>query len=153
MSGNETSLVLRLVWQGRGLALLPGDAERRALDSVLRPGTDLAADVLVLPHHGSRSSLRPDLYGRVGAPWAVAACGPDNRFGFPHPEVVRACEAAGSAVLTTAESGAVRFRWEGAGRPMVRLARPAGGAWTDALCPAFLSCMPPLEQCNPRSGP
>ena len=126
-SGNETSLVLRLVWRGRGLALLPGDAELRAIDGVLRTGADLSADVLVLPHHGSRSSLRSDLYARVGAAWAVAACGPDNRFGFPHAEVVRACVAAGSEVLTTADRGAVRFRWEGAAPPLLRWARPAAG--------------------------
>ncbi len=152
-SCNETSLVLRLVWQGRGLAMLPGDAERRALDGVLRPGTELSADVLVLPHHGSRSSLRPELYRRIGASWAVAACGPGNRFGFPHPEVVRACEAAGSDVLTTADHGAVRFRWEGDGPPEVDCARPAAEAGSRALCPGRLSCMPPLEQHNPRSGP
>jgi competence protein ComEC len=152
MSGNETSIVLRLVWRGRGLALLPGDAERRALDSVLRQGGDLDAEVLVLPHHGSRSSLRNDFYERVAAMWAVAACGPANRFGFPHAEVVRACEDFGSAVLTTADFGAVRFRWRGSGPAEVgcaRLDRCRGGA----LCPAGLSCMPPLETCNqPRSG-
>jgi competence protein ComEC len=152
-SSNETSVVLRLVWQGRGLAVLPGDAERRALDGVLRPVACLSADVLVLPHHGSRSSLRPELYRRVGAVWAVAACGPGNRFGFPHPEVVRACEAAGSAVLTTADHGAVRFRWAGAGPPQADCARPATEAGPIALCPGRLSCMPPLERHKPRSGP
>lgn len=152
MSGNETSVVLRLVWQGRGLALLPGDAEQRALDSVLMSGADLAAEVLVLPHHGSRSSLKRGLYERVGAAWAVAACGPDNRFGFPHPEVVQACEGAGSPVLTTAACGAVRFGWDGDGPARVSCARHGSAGAPDALCPARLSCMPPLEQHNPRSG-
>lgn len=152
LSGNETSVVLRLVWQGRGLALLLGDAEQRALAGVLLSGADLASEVLVLPHHGSRSSLKPGLYDRVGAAWAVAACGPDNRFGFPHPEVVQACVRAGSAVLTTADCGAVRFSWEGDGPAQVRCARAGAGGGPDALCPARLSCMPPLEQHNPRSG-
>lgn len=153
LSSNETSLVLRLVWQGRGLALLPGDAERRALDSVLRRGGELDCEVLVLPHHGSRSSLRKDLYERVGAVWAVAACGPGNRFGFPHAEVVRACGDYGSTVLTTADFGAVRFRWRGSGPAEVACARPAPGDGSGALCPGDLSCMPPLGTCNqPRSG-
>lgn len=111
ISGNETSLVLRLVWRGVGLALLPGDAEQQAIESVLRGGQDLDCSVLVLPHHGSRSSLHPGLYRRVGASWAVAACGPGNRFGFPHPEVVRECVASGATVMTTAEHGAIRFVW------------------------------------------
>ena len=111
IAGNETSLVLRLVWRGVGLALLPGDAEQQAIESVLRGGRDLDCSVLVLPHHGSRSSLHPGLYRRVGASWAVAACGPGNRFGFPHPEVVRECVASGATVMTTAEHGAIRFVW------------------------------------------
>lgn len=111
VSSNDSSLVLRLVWRGKGLALLPGDAERRALREMLLGGAPLQSDVLILPHHGSRSGLSPRLYEAVNAGWAVAACGPDNRFGFPHPEVVAACEEQGMRVLTTARYGAVRFSW------------------------------------------
>ena len=123
VSDNDTSLVLRLVWEGRGLALLPGDVEKRGLDRILRTKGSLEAEVLVLPHHGSKSSLQPRLYSRVGAKWAVAACGPDNRFGFPHSAVVRACEQAGVTVLSTADHGAVRFRWQGKEPVLVRSAR------------------------------
>ena len=153
LSCNENSLVLRLVWKGRGLALLTGDAEHRALDDVLGSGADLAAEVLVLPHHGSRSSLREDLYERVEGEWAVAACGPGNRFGFPHEDVVRACEAAGSRVMTTARHGAVRFFWEEGAPVEVSCASfrcPEAGF--GALCPENLCCMPRLETNNPRSG-
>jgi competence protein ComEC len=153
LSCNENSVVLRLVWKGRGLALLPGDAEQRALDEILGAGGDLAAEVLVLPHHGSRSSLRPDLYERVGASWAVAACGPGNRFGFPHAETVQACGKAGGVVLDTARHGAVRFRWEDGAAAAVACARfPSAGDGPGALCPADLCCMPRLETNNPRSG-
>jgi competence protein ComEC len=122
-SDNDTSLVLRLVRDGRGLALMPGDVERQGLDRLLRGHGPLDAEVLVLPHHGSKSSLEPLFYSRVGAKWAVAACGPDNRFGFPHADVVRACEKAGAKVLSTAEHGAVRFRWQGREGPLVTSAR------------------------------
>lgn len=123
ISENETSVVLRLVWHGRGLALLPGDAERRALGRLAARPEDLTAEVLVLPHHGSASSLSPRFYTRVGAAWAVAACGPGNRFGLPHADVVRAVEDSGARVLTTAEHGAARFIWR-PGHPLrVRTAR------------------------------
>lgn len=124
-SHNETSLVLRLVWQGRGLALLPGDAEKRALRTIMGTNATLNSDVLILPHHGSKSSLSPQFYARVNATWTVAACGLGNRFGFPHPDVVEACRKAGSTVLTTAEHGAVRFVWTRQGLT-VRTARPDG---------------------------
>jgi competence protein ComEC len=123
ISENETSLVLRLVWKGRGLALLPGDAEKRALGRIVAGSGALEAEVLVLPHHGSASSLLPIFYRRVGARWAVAACGPGNRFGFPSPAVVLACQRAGSVVLTTAEHGAVRFLWRPGEDPVVHAAR------------------------------
>ena len=153
LSCNENSVVLRLVWNGRGLALLMGDAEQRALDRILGSGADLTAEVLVLPHHGSRSSLREDLYERVGAEWAVAACGPGNRFGFPHEDVVRACEASGARVMTTARHGAVRFSWEEGASAKVRCARfRCAEAGFGALCPEDLCCMPRLETNNPRSG-
>lgn len=129
VSDNDSSLVLRLVRQGRGLALIPGDVEKKALTRILASRDALEAEVLVLPHHGSRSSLQPRLYALTGASWAVAACGPGNRFGFPHPAVVGACERAGARVLTTAEHGAVRFRWRGGEPARVERARtgaPAG---------------------------
>lgn len=125
VSENNTSLVLRLVRQGRGLALVPGDVEKIALARIRERGAPLDADVLILPHHGSRSSLDPEFLGRVQAAWAVAACGPDNRFGFPHPLVVKACHRLGTRVLTTAERGAIRFRWTGSAGPLVETARPA----------------------------
>ncbi len=112
LSDNDSSLVLRLVWNGRGLALLPGDVEKKALERILFSEAALKAEVLVLPHHGSKSSLHQGFYALVDPNWSVAACGPGNRFGFPHSTVVSACEAAGSRVLTTAEHGAVRFRWK-----------------------------------------
>ena len=153
LSCNENSLVLRLVWRGRGLALLTGDAEQRALDDILGSGVDLTADVLVLPHHGSRSSLRDDLYERVQARWAVAACGPGNRYGFPHEDVVRACAASGARVMTTARHGAVRFFWEKDAPVEIRCARfRCAEAGSGALCPEDLCCMPRFETNNPRSG-
>lgn len=122
-SSNDASLVLRLVWRGKGLALLPGDAERRALGEILRSGAPQQAEVLVLPHHGSRSSLSSRWYDHVNATWAVAACGFKNRFGFPHPEVTAACEERGMRVLTTAQYGAIEFSWT-KGKPVqVRSAR------------------------------
>lgn len=123
ISENNTSLALRLVWRGRGLALIPGDTEKSALARIRGRGLALDADVLVLPHHGSKSSLDSEFLRCVGPRWAVAACGPGNRFGFPHPRVVEACQDLGCRVLTTAGQGAVRFRWRGASGPAVETVR------------------------------
>lgn len=114
-SDNDASLVLRLVRYGKGLAIIPGDVEQSGIATLLASGADLAADVLILPHHGSRSSLQPALYARIRPRYAVAACSPHNRFGFPHQEVVAACRRAGARVLTTADAGGIVFSWTDAG--------------------------------------
>lgn len=123
LSKNDTSLVVRLVRNGHGLALIPGDAEQLALNQILDRGEPVSAKVLILPHHGSRTSYHLKFLDQVQPQWAVAACGPDNRFNFPHPEVIRACEDNKIEVLTTATCGAIRFRWPKTGPPVLTLAR------------------------------
>ena len=113
--GNDASLVLRLVWKGRGLAVLPGDAGREALESLAAwTSTDapLAADVLVAAHHGSASALSSGFYSRVAAQWALISCGRGNTFGFPAPQVVEALEKSGAQPLSTAYQGAISAVWD-----------------------------------------
>lgn len=113
--GNDASLVLRLVWKGRGLAVMPGDAGREALESLpawTSPDAPLAADVLVAAHHGSASALAPGFYSRVGATWALISCGRGNTFGFPAPQVVQALEQSGAQPLSTAYRGAITAEWD-----------------------------------------
>jgi len=112
-SGNNASLVLRLVWRGRGLAILPGDAGTDALAALAATGRDIAAEVLVVPHHGSKSALAPAFYNRVGAEIALISTGRGNSFGLPSPAVTEALAARGTRLANTATSGAVTVRWEG----------------------------------------
>jgi competence protein ComEC len=121
---NDSSLVLRLTWRGRGLAILPGDAGRQVLEGLAASGAELGADVLVAAHHGSATALAPGFYRRVGAGWAFISCARGNAFGFPAPEVTRALGAAGSAAMTTARHGAITAVWDSpAGPPVVRPVR------------------------------
>lgn len=108
---NNLSLVLRLSRNGHGLALLPGDIENPALRKLLATGQDVQADVLVVPHHGSRSSLLPQLYERVRPKYALVAAGFQNRFHFPHSQVVEFCRDRGIKLLTTAASGEITVTW------------------------------------------
>jgi competence protein ComEC len=121
---NNRSLVLRLVRNGHGLALIPGDVERKGIEALLAAGEDLSADVLVLPHHGSRGSLAPELYRAVRPRLAVAAAGLLNRFGFPHQEVRTRCLGLGIPVLSTGEEGAIRVSWTPNGRMSPATRRP-----------------------------
>ena len=110
---NNMSIVMRASVEGVGSVLLAGDAEREAqADLVERWREQLRADVLVVPHHGSRTS-DPDFLAAVGARTAVISAGRENRHGHPHPEIVRALEEAGLLLHRTDRSGTVRIAVQG----------------------------------------
>ena len=107
---NESSCVLRVEAGGR-VALLPGDigkaVEARLLH--LYP-MQLPAELLLVPHHGSRSSSSEAFVARVHPAVAVASVGAGNSFGLPRAEVVERYQAAGARVLATYAGGALSFR-------------------------------------------
>ncbi|NJB67742.1 competence protein ComEC [Desulfobaculum xiamenense] len=115
--GNNASLVLRLVWKGRGLALLPGDVEIPAIGGLLAGGADVRCDVLVLPHHGSRSSFSPELYDRVAPKLAMASAGFMNYRRYPNAEVREALAQRKVPLMTVADCGRIRVVWDGADSP------------------------------------
>ncbi|WP_353616796.1 DNA internalization-related competence protein ComEC/Rec2 [Desulfovibrio sp. Huiquan2017] len=116
---NERSLVLRLERDGRSLALLPGDIEIGGIRAMRERGADVAAEVLVLPHHGSRRSFDPAFYAAVGPKAVLCSNGFMNRYGFPDPGVASAAGAvAGNGVYATARCGRVVCRWDGSYGPL-----------------------------------
>lgn len=124
-SSNNSSLVLRLVRNGEGLALFCGDAERSVLKTLLRSGLPLQAHVLVLPHHGSVSSLLPEFYDAVRPEIALISSGAYNNFDFPHPDVLAALTARGITVFNTAERGELRLTWTaGTANPAPAFGKP-----------------------------
>lgn len=106
---NDRSCVLRVSTAG-GAMLLTGDIERGAERELLARGAALRSDVLLVPHHGSRSSSSPEFIAAVAPRWALAAAGYRSRFGHPSPEVVERYGAAGARVLRTDLDGAVQVR-------------------------------------------
>ena len=135
---NEESLVVRLTWRGRGLALIPGDLDQRGIRRLLASGAELSADLLVVPHHGSKGSLSPALYQRVQPKAAAISCGYLNTYRFPAASVIEALAAQGIPVLDTAASGQVRVVWRGAGEEGVSgpaLSTYNRGEWTDLIRP------------------
>jgi competence protein ComEC len=114
---NDRSCVL-LVRAGEHTLLLTGDIERAAEQQVLQRGRPVGVDVLVVPHHGSRSSSGPAFVAATHPRWALVAAGYRNRWGFPAPAVVERWASAGAQVLDTASSGAIELDLR-PGRPAV----------------------------------
>jgi competence protein ComEC len=125
MRGNNASLVLRLVWLERPLALICGDAETPALRRLLRLHADVRASVLVVPHHGSVGGLLPAFYEAARPRMALVSCGYGNQWGFPSPQVRHALEALSIPVYSTAAFGQIQAVWRTPdGEPALITARP-----------------------------
>jgi competence protein ComEC len=110
---NDASVVLRLVQDGRGLALLCGDIEIKAIRTLLASGRDMSAEVLVLPHHGSATSVSRAFYKAVNPRAAFISCGPGNRFRYPSDKALAELARLGCPVYVTAALGAVTATWDG----------------------------------------
>jgi competence protein ComEC len=120
--GNNGSCVQRVEAADGRVALLPGDIERRVeLQLLGQRYRQLAADILVAPHHGSRTSSSVEFVEAVQPDYVLFPVGYRNRFGFPAAEVVQRYRAVGARTLDSADSGAIQLRVE-AGRPLQAVA-------------------------------
>jgi competence protein ComEC len=109
MASNARSCVLRI--DARGIrVLLPGDIEA-ATEQLLvqRSPEELAADVLVVAHHGSASSSSNAFVNAVAPNIALVSAGWHNRWGFPDRAVVNRFEAVNAKVVNTALAGAIEL--------------------------------------------
>ncbi len=110
VKSNALSCVLR-VSAVHGRALLAGDVERDQESALLAaPGAAaLQADLLLAPHHGSKTSSSAAFLQAVAPRLAVVQAGYRNRFGHPAPEVLERYGALGVPVADTAHCGALRW--------------------------------------------
>lgn len=111
---NTRSCVLRV--QGRrGSVLLTADieaAQEAAL--VQRFGDALRSDVMLVPHHGSRTSSTPGFLAAVQPRVAVVQAAWRSRYGHPAPEVLARYEARGMPVVRSDRCGAWTLQADGA---------------------------------------
>jgi len=103
---NDLSCVLRVTSRG-GSVLLTGDIEAPSEAEILARGHAVDAAVLVVPHHGSRTSSTPAFIAAVAPRFAIVAAGYRNRFGHPRGEVLARYAHAGAARTRTDLQGAI----------------------------------------------
>jgi len=111
-SGNNDSVVLRLMY-GSVSIMLAGDIEQAAEDSLVASGMDLRADLLKVPHHGSRTSSTEGFINAVNPRYAVISVGERSRFGHPHTTVVRRYLAKDVTLFQTGRDGMVTLETDG----------------------------------------
>lgn len=112
---NDVSCVLRVTAAGKSVLLtsdIEAVSERALLD---RHAADLAADVMTVPHHGSRTSSTPGFIAAVAAHDVIFPVGYRNRFGHPKEDVVARYAASGARLHRTDADGAIWVGLGGAG--------------------------------------
>lgn len=130
-TNNNRSCVLKITSDDYSV-LLTGDIEREAEFALLRHyGQTLSADVLVVPHHGSRTSSTQAFIDAVSPDYALFPVGYRNRYGFPLQEVTERYAARGIRLMRTDLAGAIVLRPDRDGTPQLTAWRQqARRLWT-----------------------
>ena len=116
LKSNAMSCVLRVAEtrEGGRSALLTGDIEREQEAALVAGQRDaLRSDVLIAPHHGSRTSSTAAFLDAVRPATAVFQAGHHNRFGHPAPDVLQRYRDRGIALQASPACGA--WRWQAGG--------------------------------------
>lgn len=109
---NDTSVILRMTY-GSTTMLFAGDASSTVEDRLVQSGTLSEVDALKVPHHGSITSSSDAFLDAVKPEIAVISVGAHNRYGHPHPVVLRRLERRNVRVLRTDERGDVTLVSDG----------------------------------------
>ncbi|MDO9090999.1 MAG: DNA internalization-related competence protein ComEC/Rec2 [Burkholderiaceae bacterium] len=102
---NTLSCVLRIASAGQ-TALLAGDIEKAQEAKLVQSGAAIAADVLLVPHHGSKTSSSADFLDAVHPHIGLLQAGYRNRFGHPAPAVLARYRERGIQVFDSPHCGA-----------------------------------------------
>jgi competence protein ComEC len=106
---NNRSCVLKISSNKLRL-LLPGDIEEAAEQELVSSyGSELNADILVVPHHGSRTSSTIAFINAVSPAYALFPVGYRNRYGFPKEDIVQRYQDREITTFRTDLHGALIF--------------------------------------------
>lgn len=118
VSDNDSSCVLRID-SSAGSVLLAGDVEAVAESEIVDGGLPRTT-VVVVPHHGSRTSSTAPFVAAAHPALALVSAGYRNRWGLPRREIAERWRAAGARVFTTADSGAIEITFAPGHPPQAR---------------------------------
>jgi competence protein ComEC len=107
---NNNSCVLKVSTKKSSI-LLTGDIEKEAESRLVeQQGKKLKSDVLIAPHHGSKTSSSMPFLKQVLPSAVLIPAGYKNRFSFPHDSVVERYEALNASWMNTADKGAITVK-------------------------------------------
>lgn len=107
LSDNNQSCVVQLDVRGVRV-LLPGDVEKAIEDRLVRMyARELPSDILIVPHHGSKTSSSRAFVSAVNPTIAIVSSGYGNAFNHPHSSVISLFNQLKIPIYNTAISGAI----------------------------------------------
>ncbi len=108
---NNLGCTIKITAPG-GTILMTADIERKSETEILARNPDgLKADVLVVPHHGSKTSSSDEFLDAVAPKIALLPVGYRNRFRHPNPDVMERYKVRSIKVLRTDELGAITLKF------------------------------------------
>jgi competence protein ComEC len=114
-TGNNASCVLKVSSQ-HGSVLLTGDIEQAAEKSLINNMPEqIKVDILLAPHHGSKTSSSNEFIATIAPEYAVISAGYRNRFGFPKQDIMSRYEAHGVKTLVTFMTGEISMKFSAVG--------------------------------------
>jgi competence protein ComEC len=127
---NNNSLVLKISLHDFSI-LFPGDIMRKGeSDLALKRGNALKSNVLIAPHHGSKSSSTALFLHKVDPEMVIVSCGWMNRFHFPHDSVLQRYQQNGYDCLRTDIHGAVMLTTNGHQLKIASFGNDDGSRWS-----------------------
>lgn len=104
---NNSCCVLKIS-SAAGSILFTGDIESKAERYLIDHYQEqMHAQVLVIPHHGSKTSSSPDFLRAIAPEFAVVSLGFDNKFGFPHDKTLASLSRLGIELYRTDACGMI----------------------------------------------
>jgi competence protein ComEC len=108
--GNNSSCVLKISNHLQSI-LLVGDIEKAAENYLVHVKQKyLQSTVLIVPHHGSKTSSSIEFLNHIQPVYALFPTGFHNRFKFPHKIVLNRYERLGSKIYNTATEGTITLK-------------------------------------------
>jgi competence protein ComEC len=109
---NNNAVVFMLSF-GNHRLLFTGDIEKKAETRLVETGKRLSAQVIKVPHHGSKHSSTETFLNKVSPRYAVISVGFANPHRLPNKETLRRYARLGCRVLRTDIDGAITVQSDG----------------------------------------
>lgn len=106
---NNHSCVLMVEYKGVR-TLITGDIEKQVERYLIARQQALSADIMLVPHQGSKTSSTSEFIDAVSPKLALFAAGYRNHYGHPHKTVVQRYQTRNIKTLSTIESGSILLK-------------------------------------------